>query len=285
MKNKIFICLYVIFFSSISQGQMPDWHFFVDRDGNKYYYDLASKIRIADTTNIDLKAVTATGADYYLNYGIELISEGKIPEGLFYLKSLRLLKSDNSRIKKIQIEATRRIDYLYKKHSSRFENFDRDSTIAITFEEDKYNIYNSYLYYQIILKDKPRILSQKWKYNYKGYGLKIGLMNDPDQQDGFDYIIGIESRIFKEITPTVAEAFQSWIFETGMDTLQREEILKDDRRIIFKIKYPDAPFQGFEGVFISKNKSHLVRIFYHSSLEQKLNEDLKDIIKNFKTIQ
>jgi len=263
-------------------SQMPDWKYFKDREGNSYYYDRTFRIRIAETPGAELIPVTEKGIDFYYNTGIELINEGKYPEGLFYLKSIRTLGSTSNRIRKVQIESAKWMNYLEKKHGTRYELYDRESAITLTGENNRYYLTNSKLFYGMTITHRPYLLKKEWKYRGTGYGLKLGVkVNEKGNYEGFDYIAGIESRVLQGGSPTAAEAQNIWIHEMGADSLIRTEILKRDNRIIYDIKYPgDAEVSGLEGIYVSKNRIHLARVFYHNSLSGDVYESVKLMLQS-----
>jgi len=271
-----FVLLFLHFTVNLSP-QMPDWKYFKDREGNSYYYDRTFKIRIAETPDIQLIPVTAKGIDYYFNTGVELINEGKYPEGLFYLKSIRTLGSTNNRIRKAQIESAKWMNYLEKKHGTRYALYDMESAITLTGENDRYYLTNSKLFYGMTIAHRPGILKKEWKYRGTGYGLRFGVkVNEKGDYEGFDYIAGIESRILQGGSPTTQEAQNIWLHELGADSLLRKEILRRNDRILYDIAYPgDARVSGVEGIYVSKNRIHLARVFYHRSLSADVYESAK----------
>jgi len=277
-----FVFTFLFFPPYTAVSQMPDWNFFKDREGNKYYYDRAFKIRVTDTSEKDYTPVTSTGIDFFLHKGIELINEKKYPEGLFYLKSIRALKSENSRVRKARVDAAKWIDFLYKKHGTRYELYDKESSVIIKYENDIYHLINSKLFYRVTLLHRPFLLKKEWKYYDKGYGLKFGVKVERDgDYEGFNYITGIESRIFPGTAPSPDEALKGWMLELGIDNLERKEIFRGPDRVIYEIRYPgDAPFSGLEGVFVSENRSHLARVFYHNSVSGRVSERAKLMLQN-----
>jgi hypothetical protein len=285
---------------------MPDWKFFRDREGNGYYYDRALKIRITDVNPFDYTPASSRGTDYYLHKGIEFVKAGRYVEGLFYLKSLKLLPMDNLRVEKNARDASKWINYLQKKHGTRYERYDMESTILLTFSDDKYSIINEKLRYKIVIKKKPRIVKASWKLNGAGYGFKFGfnLENDvirkvnpaggdpekdnPEQDDfekavsdnestdrGYDCIVGVETRILRGKTGSVGEAEDSWRNEFGRDNFKREELLREDDRVVYTYTYSDGvPFSGIEGIYINGKIIHIVRVLCSSSIKDKVFEEI-----------
>jgi len=256
---------------------MPDWKFFRDREGNSYYYDRALKIRITDEKPFIYTPVSVHRNDYFLYKGIELIKDGKYVEGLFFLKSLKTLPLNNPRVENNAKDASKWINYLQKKHGTRYDRFDKESTILLTFSEEKYSIINEKLRYRIIIKKQPQIIKALWKINDQGYGLKFGFNLGTDNYDqGYDSVVGIESRILKGKIASVAEAEASWRNEFGRDDLNREEILRTEDRVIYLYSYSDGtPFSGIEGIFINGNIIHILRVMCSNSIKDQVLEEIR----------
>jgi hypothetical protein len=152
-----------------------------------------------------------------------------------------------------------------------------ESAITLTGENDRYYLTNSKLFYGMTIAHRPRIIKKEWKYRGTGYGLKFGVkVNGKGDYQGFDYIAGIESRILKGGAPTPHEAQNIWVHELGVDSFSRKEIIRRNDRILYDIKYPgDAQVSGVEGVYVSRNRIHLARVFYHDSLSADVYESAK----------
>lgn len=268
-------------FVSLS-AQMPDWKFFRDREGNSYYYDRTYKIRIAETIDFDFVPVTAAGIDFFFHTGVELINEGRYPEGLFYLKSIRALKSENARVRSKQAEAAKWMNFLEKRHGTRYQLYDNESSVILTGSKEGYNIINSRLFYSMVTPHRPFIVNKGWKYHNKGYGLKIGArIDEKGEYQGYDYIIGVESRTLPGAAPPPDEAYKWLMLETGMDVLKRVEIFRAGDRVLYSIKYPEGvPFSGFECVYTNSKTIHLARGFFHDSVSGAVSESVRLALLN-----
>jgi len=262
---------------------MPDWKFFRDREGNTYYYDRAMKIRITDEKPFNYTPVSIKGNDYFLHKGIDLVKSGRYTEGLFFLKSLKALPMDNPRVENNAEDASKWINYLQKKHGTRYDRFDKESTILITYSGEKYSLINEKLRYKIVLKKQPQIVKAYWKLRDRGYGLKFGFNLDKNNTDeeGFDCITGIETRILKGNISNVSEAEESWRYELGKDNFKREEVLRREDRVIYLYTYGDGvPFSGIEGIFINGNIIHLLRILCGSSIRDKVFDEIRKPVED-----
>lgn len=258
-------------------AQMPDWKYFKDREGNGYYYDRAMKIRITDEKPFDFTPASQNGVDYYLHKGIELIKNSKYVEGLFYLKSLKTLPMNDIRVERNAADASKWINYLRKRHGTRYDIFDKESTILLNYSEGNYHLINEKLRYKIILKKQPRIVRAMWKLYDKGYGFKFGFNLERENSDeGFDCIVGIETRILKSNIDTPGAAEESWRNEFGLDNFKRVEVLRKEDRIVYLYTYNDGvPFSGIEGIFINGKIIHIVRVLCSDSIKDRVFQEIR----------
>ncbi len=256
---------------------MPDWFFFKDRAGNGYYYDRAFKIRITDEKEFSYEPVSADGIDFYFNTGVDYVKAGRISEGLFYFKSIRLLRSDNMRINRVRNDSTKWINALYKKHGDRFEYADRESTVLLAVNGGVYELVNEKLFYKINFTGRPHVIKNGWKDRYKGYGLKLGInMVSNTATDGYDYMLGIETRIFTNALDSLEEAESVLYGELVYDSLKREQLLRRDDRAVYYYEYESgAPFCGVEALFFNGRIVHLARGICHMELKERVIEEMK----------
>ena len=279
MFRKISITASLFIFSSslFLPAQMPDWKFFKDRDGNGYYYDKTFKIRITDDNPFSYTPATMQGVDYYFNKGVELIKEGKYAEGLFFLKSIKALPMDNLRVENRAKDSSKWINFLQKKHGARYERFDKESALLLTYSNDEYVIINEKLRYKIKLRKQPHIIKAYWKFNETGYGFKFGFnLEDSHEDNSYDCVTGIETRISRSRIENLTDAEMIWRFELGMDNFVRREIFRSNDRVIYQYTYGDnVPFSGIEGVFINKNITHLLRVICSNGIKDNVFKEIE----------
>ena len=261
-------------------SQMPDWTYFRDREGNKYYFDEAFKIVITDEPAFNYPPVSEPGIDYYYNTGIDYVKKGEIAKGLYFFKSILALKSQNNRVRKIQISSSEQIRLLSKKQGTRMDGYDKASTLAIINADNRFLIINEKLFYNLELPFRPVIIREGWKYSDRGYGLKFGVNTGGSSTKTYDYIVGLETKLLPYSTETIDQVEQIWLNEVGPDAFSRVLFSETKNRRIYKYKYPgDSPFLGYEGIYAGKGMVHLVRIMYHEKMEDSIKESVEKIIK------
>ena len=280
-KISIIVSLFIFSSSIFLLAQMPDWKFFKDRDGNSYYYDKAFKIRITDDNPFSYTPVTIQGSDYYFNKGVELIKDGKYVEGLFYLKSIKSLPMDTLRVENNAKDSSKWINHLQRKHGTRYERFDKESTILLTYYNDEYIIINEKLRYKIKLKKQPHIIKASWKFNDTGYGFKFGFnLGNNYEDNSYDCVAGIESRISRSRINSLSAAEMIWRYELGKDNLVRTESFRSEDRVVYMYTYADnVPFAGIEAVFINGKMTHLLRIICSNSIKDNVFNEIKKPIE------
>lgn len=276
--HRIAVLAVIIFIISMPLfPQMPDWFFFKDKAGNGYYYDRAFKIRITEEKQFSHEPVSADGIDFYFNTGVDLVKSGRMAEGLFYFKSIRLLRSGNNRINRVRNDSTQWINALYKKHGDRFEEADRESTVLLTVNNGVYELVNDKLFYRINFSSRPYIIKNGWKDRYRGYGLKIGInTGSPGQAEGYDYMIGIETRVYTNALDSLEEAESVLYGELVYDSLKREKLIRQDDRVVYYYEYQNsAPFCGVEGIFYNGKIIHMVRGICHTAIKDRVIDEMK----------
>jgi hypothetical protein len=220
--------------------------------------------------------------DYYFNKGVELIKEGKYVEGLFYLKSLKSLPMGNLRVENNAKDSSKWINFLQRKHGDRYEIFDKESTILLTYYNDEYTIINEKLRYKIKLKKQPHIIKAAWKFYDTGYGFKFGFnLGDNYEDNSYDCVAGIETRISRSRINSLSDAEKIWRYESGMDNFVRTESFRAEDRIIYTYTYADkVPFSGIEGIFINGKMTHLLRIICSNSIKDNVFNEIKKPIED-----
>ncbi len=258
-------------------SQMPDWFFFKDKAGNSYYYDKAFKIRITEELKFDYTPVSADGIDFYFNTGIDNVKSGRMVEGLFYLKSIRLIRSDNMRINRVRNDSTKWLNALYKKHGDRFEEADRESTVLLTVNNGVYELVNDKLFYRINFSSRPHVLKNGWKNRFREYGLKLGINTvSSGNTEGYDYMVGIETRIFTNALDSLEQAESVLYGELVYDSLKREQLVRQGDRAVYYYEYQNsAPFCGVEGIFYNGKIVHIARSICHAAVKDRVIDEMK----------
>jgi len=283
----LFLILTALPFTSLFP-QMPDWTFFKDREGNQYYYDRAFKIRITDEPDFNYPPVSGKGIEYYYNSGLEYLDRREVVKGLYFFKSILALKQQDNRLRKIQINTVDQISSLEKRHGTRMEAFDRESTLLILKEGGSFRLINEKLFYALTLPvpARPWIIRKGWKYSDKGYGLQFGVNMDGSGKKGYDFVAGVETRILPFAADTADQAEEIWVRDLGSDAFSRELIEKGSEKKIYLYKYPgDSPFRGYEGIYVNRNTIHLVRIMYHENMHSSVEQMVQDMMSSFTLVR
>ena len=282
----------IIFASSILLAQMPDWKYFRDREGNRYYFDQGGKIRITGKISYRYKPVTPLGIDYYLNYGLELIKEDHLAEGLTILKSILSMRVKNNRIFSAQAKAADTINKLKKRHGNRFERIDKAAQVLLIKNKNDIDILNDRMFYYIKVPAKVSVIHKKEreKLGYSYSGLLLGLEKvDNKSDDGgkvkYDMLLGIDCESFSIRVKDVQAAEKKWKHNLGYAGLERKEIDKTRNSILYRFKsIKDSKYSGFEGIYINSNIIYCVRIISSGKSFSVNSAIMEKIISSFKIV-
>ena len=288
MRRSVFLFIFpaVLLQFNFVFSQMPDWKYYRDREGNSYYFDRAFHIRIAEQKIFDCEPVSEQGAQYYFNRGVEYIDDHQIVRGLYYLKSLMCIYSENNRFRKIKRDASLWINHLKKRHGTRYEKYDAETSLLHVKKNKSFVLINEKMYYSLSCSRKPVVISRGWKRSGKEFSLRIAFRSgDPEKSEGYDYVAAVESRDYGFTLKDVGVAQSSWVREYGTEKVIRNEISSEKNFKLYKFSYPDgSPFTGYEAFFISGNKFHFMKIMCHESLGSKLLADMEKLARGFKTV-
>jgi hypothetical protein len=273
-----------------STAQDPDWKFFKDREGNKYFIDRNGKIWTAGRPEFLYKPVSHQGIDYYLRQGIELIDNRYRVEGLTILKSILALPPDNSRITRAQNEAVKKINYLKKNDGDRFITLNESANILLVKDQKSVKVINDWMYYSLDIPADVTIIKNtkrgKLGYNYNGLliGIRIEGGVEEKKKEGmkFDFLLAVGSEKFHGDLKNIDELENKWRMTLWEDVFKRKILEKNEGRLIYQFSTKDNPrYSGFEGLYANRNYGYMVRIITTELIFEKHSELMKDIINKF----
>lgn len=270
---------------------MPDWKFFKDREGNKYYLDRAGKIRTLGEPEFTYRPVSTDGIDYYLNQGRELVLRRYQLQGLTILKSILSLPVTNNRIRKAQEVASGEINRMLKRGGPRFRALNRRASIILISEGEQRKLINDLMNYSlvtdldlILLKNRLR---EKINYTYNGTLLGFNIKKSKGaKKNGFDFLMAIDSEKYRMDIKNLEIAQKNWVLKLGIDKLIRELVKKDDEHIIYRfVQRGDPSLSGYEGIFYNGHFSYIIRIIVPLENFNQLREKMEKLLESFKVIK
>ncbi len=280
----------LLLFSTLLLGQMPDWKFFRDREGNTYFFDQAGKIRITTMQKYRYRPVSSRGIDYYLEYGAELINEHYPIEGLSVLKSICALKNDNNRIYQAQVKAAELIMKLKKNNGPRFTVMNESASLMLFQAEDGIEIINDQMLYSFKVPGTVDVIRKvdRGGLEYRYSGILFGLVPEgrKSREAGtYEILLAVDTEKFAVPYKNLAEAVEKWKGNIGYEGLTREAMETKGNRYVCSFRNSGDPrFGGIEGIFLNGTYSHYVRLVSSESRYQAHQKLMRKIIDGFNTV-
>jgi hypothetical protein len=282
----------LLFGSFLIQSQMPDWKFFKDREGHTYFIDRAGKIRITDVGKYHYKPVSAGAIDYYLHYGITLVNDHRLTEGLSVLKSILALPADNNRIYTAQAQAAGMIHSLKKREGTRFPALDESASLILFRRDSLIQIINDHMFYSLTVPAELEVIRVRMRagvdYRYSGVliGIRESGKNSAAASNGvYEALLAVDGEKFSVRYKTLAQAVERWRYNHGFDDFQRTIVSQSGTKVVYHFrKNGSAAFEGMEVIIINGYFSYCVRLITSKS-KYKVNKGMiKKIIDDFRAV-
>lgn len=284
-KYRDFIFIFSLIFCMY---QMPDWKFFKDREGHVYFIDQAGKIRITETVAHRYRPVTARGIDYFLEYGMTLINEHRMPEGLTVFKSILALPADSNRIYTAQVKASDMINFLKKRHGPRFTAINEASSLILIRRESVITITNDLMLYGFQAPAPVEVIRKRDRSgkNIRYSGIVFGIGGPGTKPGGpYDLLCAIDCEKFALPLSSLSMAVEKWGENLGHDDLERKVLEHSETRFINEFIYRGTPsYSGMEGIFINGAYSYCVRLLSSGSGYARNRNDVKQIMASFRLV-
>ncbi|OHD68773.1 MAG: hypothetical protein A2W19_10950 [Spirochaetes bacterium RBG_16_49_21] len=274
------------------QSQMPEWKYFKDREGNTYFIDQAGKIRITDVGKYRYKPVSAKGIDYYLHYGITLINDHRLTEGLSVLKSILALPADNNRIYDAQAQAAKMVNSLKKREGTRYSALDESAALILFRRNSFITIINDRMLYSFQVPAELEVVRvmERAGAGYRYSGLLMGIWK-PDMKSSagsngrYDMLLAVDSEKFSVPFKDLAQAIERWRYNLGFDDLQRKKLLESETRVIYHFKKSGtARYEGAEGIITNGRFSYCIRLITSEANYQVNTEMITKILDGFEVV-
>ncbi len=266
---------------------MPDWSFFRDRDGNRYFYDKAGKIRITSIPQYNVTPVSGDGIDYYLNLGIELSDSGDYLRGLTILKSIIAMPVKNNRIYTASSMAVKTVSILEKKHGVRFKMMDEDACLLFFREDNIFTFINERMRYSLSVPGKIELINKRDRgadlYRYMGVKLGVNLKN-ANEKKSYDFIIAIDSEKFGKKISFVSEYKNYVQGRIPRERTTLDIISSDELSMWYSFKNSDPRVAGVFGFVINGRFGYSIRILCSEKKYISLKKIIQSITESFKTV-
>lgn len=286
------IRLILLAFSLFLMGQMPDWKYFRDREGNTYFIDQAGKIRLTSVKKYRYKAVSPRGIDYYLAYGTELIREHRPVEGLSVLKSIRALPNDNNRVYRAQVKAAELIMELKKRNGNRFDSMNESASLMFFQADGGIEIINDLMRYSFRAPGPFEVIRKvdRAGLDYRYAGILLGMLpavagDSRGVGAAYEMLVAVDTEKFAVPFKNISEAVEKWKGNIGYEGLTREVLAQDGTRFICKFRNGGEPrYAGIEGIFLNGIYSHYVRIISSEGAYSSQERRMRTIMDGFRVV-
>lgn len=271
-------------------GQMPDWKYFKDRQGNTYFLDRAGKIRITNLKRYGYRPVSASGIDYYIEYATSLIQEHRPLEGISVLKSICALPSDNNRVLQAQVRATEILNTLKKKNGPRYSAMNESASLIIFSNDGATTVINDLMRYTFQAPGRIDVVRKRDRAGseYRYSGIQFGARasrNAAAPGDAYDFLIAVDSEKFSVPIRDLSHAVEQWRGNVGDQGLTRQVLEQKDDRVIYLFRSGDRPgYTGIEGIYVIGCYSHYVRLIASDSGYREDGGIMRKIIGGFRTV-
>ncbi len=272
---------------------MPDWRFFKDREGNKYFFDSAGKIHITSLPASNRKIVSADGIDYYINLAEEILSRKKIVESLLLFKSILALPDNNNRIYSARVRAAKNIDNLRKKNGDRFEKYNIEASLLLYKTGDRSIILNDSMFYSMSSKGKIKLIRFKIRNEkdeiYHGASVGVNFQEKEIADNKYESIVALDAVKKKHSISSLEEMIENWKMILGKDTLVRNELFRDKDTVIYEFNSGISDensqiYKGFEVQKFNGNFIYYLRIVSSGMKFEKNKDSMRDMALSFKTV-
>ncbi len=277
----IFISLAILIIVPSLYSAMPDWKYFKDRWGNEYYYDRAGNIHISAEDFAPFLPVHDGAAEYFYNMAVEMIKSHEVENAIYFLKSINAMESENNRVRNIQKKSVAVLSKLRAQHGSRFTRYSMDNCLLLIKNGESFKLINDSLGYTLLMKSCPILIKKRWKYGNRVHSAQFGFSLRKDKT--YDYLFGIESKIYRFRLRNVDRAILSWITETGSVGSKRVLLQSGENFKIYSYDYEQSPFSGIEGFFINGRRFFCLRTICHNSLKSRVLGEMKKMISSFRS--
>ncbi|MCU0846644.1 MAG: hypothetical protein MUD12_02005 [Spirochaetes bacterium] len=269
-------------------AQMPEWKFFRDREGNRYYLDLNGKIFITDDITHAYRAVSPEGIDYYKNSGLRLLKEHRKAEALSMLKSIMALPCDNERICAAQRESSAAINEMKKREGTRFPVYEKQASLLFFKTGRNHYLTDDVLMYSLRIPFRTVVIRRSLRemVDYMHTGLMCGIKKDDNTGGNYDMLIGIDAERFRGRISGLAELEKNWSNNLGYDGALRRELERTDSGVMYVFESRSEPyFSGLERICLNGNSGYCIRIVTSRSKNAGNEADMMEIIRGFSFIR
>ena len=293
MKRLVTATGMILFMGMLSlHGQMAEWYFFRDREGNRYFYDRAGKIHTTEGATENIPTISAQGLDYYLARARELREEKQYRQSLNILKAILAIPNENEDIDQAHKVAMKYQKALMRKEGSRYRTLAEEAAPQLYRKEKETRIIHEILRYQTGALGEIQVLKNKIRRHHMRYyhGLTFGIRKEAGEvggkSTGYDYLLAIDGERYKTTIKKIEDLEAVWHRRLpGRQNLQRQRITDEPaRRIYYYESRTEPAYRGYEAYIINGPIAYMVRTIAPVKKNETGKEDLEWSVKNFRAV-
>ncbi len=270
-------------------GQMPDWSFFRDREGNSYYYTSSGRIIVTGKVEKKRFVVSAEGIDYYLALARRLAGEGRPGDALAICHGILALKDSNMRIRDAAAGASQLMRELQLRHGDRYPNMRYHASLYLYREGGRTVIIDEEFRHSLGLTIEPRILSvsdrRGQRYAHRGLRMGVDLPASKPAREGFDLLLAIDAERFAGPLRNADQLITHWELRRGKSNWKREVLSRDEYNVLVRYTIPGEGTTGLERYHVMGRYGYCVRLLTTEDIWNERSDELEEIVTSWSFVR
>ncbi len=286
-----FFLFFLLLISNNSSGQMPGWKFFLDGDGNSYFFDRNGKIFITTPVDKSIKHVSVKGLDFYISLIEDLLKAHRTVDALRLVKTILAMSPVDYRIVEAQQKVLPVKQKIIKNNGSRYEVLNRKASPLLYSDGEGFvTVMNENMHYSLRLKGMVAVIKNKVRSrpSYGYHGIMLGISFEKSQSNAlFDCLMAIDAEKFAVTIRDVQWLEKSWDRRMLPFSGKKERILSGGKAFLYSLTgrstgSPKTAFSGYEGYIVNGKYGYAFRIIAPAGRIAVLNEQMKALAFSIK---
>ena len=282
--KKYFITIFLTIFILPIFAQMPDWKYFCDIEGNKYYFDGAGlpKVILNNEDDENFIIVSLPAIEYYMAKAEEYFQESNYVSSLIIIKSILSMPDIDSRIINNKKTCIKLLDKIKKRIGSRI--IQEENKVVFFGYRIKENtvIFVKPMRLKITLNDCEVRLVRKRQtetyYKYHGFTLAL-------QRDNTIVLLLADSEEFTMQRNLRLSNFKtSFYANLPAWSMQSLSIVEDKFEISQFAINSFKNFAGYEKIGVNKNIGYCVRFIAEEENFDAMKDDMLKWVEGIRAV-
>jgi hypothetical protein len=267
-------------------AQMPQWRFFMDREGRTYYYDQKGSIRVPYLPQEPIPVVNDLSLDYYTGLMLRYLHEGKRVRALGIAKSLLALKQKHNRITEASAKAVRVIALLKKNNGSRYNLYDKEASIYFIKEKGMVIVIDDFARYRFSSKGYVLKIRERWRNTLHTWykGSTFGIAGKKGSQT-FKYLISIDVHKYRSDITDIDDLKNYREFLLGVNARKTEAITRSEDELLYSFASDDRTLVGYERFVKNGSLGYYIRVITTRELYPSVEREMKEMISKLHIVR